>query len=223
MLPTINLTSNRNFKIRNFEEDKIATLKAHPGLRYNGKTDEFFIFSGIFFLTKPDGTLIESFEITILIEKSYPNSFPIVFLLDDKIEKSNDYHMSKEGVICFEHTYVCNALAKRGLRLYDFANYFLPKYFSWALVKKYGNAEGLQEWAHEESGTKQLYEALLDITNKDIILLFLESYCAVVKINRNHRCYCGSGKKLKYCHYDAALYLKATPKATIQKDIELFR
>jgi hypothetical protein len=222
MLPTINLTSNRNFKIRNFEEDKIATLKTHPGLRYNGKSDDFSSFSGNFFLTSPEGMLIESFEIIILLDKGYPNTFPIVILLDDKIEKSEDFHLSNEGAICFEHCYVCNNLAKRGLRLYDFANYFLPKYFSWALVKKYGKGENLNEWAHKEHGTKQFYETLLDTTEKEIIHRFLERYCSVPKINRNDKCYCGNDKKLKYCHYDSALFLKATPKETIQKDIELF-
>ncbi len=223
MLRIINLTSNRHFKIRSFEEDKIVTLNANKGLRYVGKIKDFFKFSGNFYLANPQDELIESFEIVILVDKSYPNSFPTVILLDDKIEKSDDYHISKEGIICFEHTYVANSLAKSGLRLYDFINYYLPKYFSWALVKKYGNAKGLKEWLHKEDGTKQFYETLLETTDYNIIRLFLENYSAVAKISRNDRCYCGSGKKLKQCHYYEALYLKATPKSIIENDIRLFQ
>jgi len=223
MLPTINLTSSRNIRIRSFEEDKNATLNVHRGLRYDGKIKGFFKFSGNFYLTNPQDELIESFEIAILLDKSYPNTFPIVFLLDDKIEKSDKYHIDQEGIICFEHTYVSNVLARGGLRLYDFVNYYLPKYFSWALVKKYGNAQDLKEWAHKEDGTKQFYEMLLDTTDRNTIQRFLEGYCKVTKIHRNDKCYCGNGKKLKHCHYDSATYLKATPKQTILKDIVLFQ
>lgn len=223
MLQTINLTSNRSFRIRNFEEDKIATLNAHKGLRYIGKVKGFYKFSGNFYLTNPQNILIESFEITILLAKNYPNTFPIVILLDDKFEKTDDYHISEQGIICFEHTYICNALAKSEIRLYDFANHYLPKYFSWVLVKKYGNTEKLQEWAHHGDGTKQVYEILLGITDKHIIRKFLENFCSVKDISRNDKCYCGNGKKLKHCHYNAALFLDATSRNIIQKDIELFQ
>jgi len=223
MLPNINLTSNRNFPIRNFEEDKIATLKANKGLRYVGKVKDFFKFSGNFYLTNPQGDLIESFEIVILIGKAYPNIFPIVVLLDDKIDKIEDNHISEKGIICFEHDYVTNAIAKSGLMLYDFANYYLPKYFSWVLVKKYGDAQNLQEWAHGNDGTKQFYENLLETTDKNTVCLFLENYCRVSKINRNDKCFCGNDKKIKRCHIEAAHYLKATSKQTISKDIELFQ
>lgn len=120
MLPIINLTSNRNFRIRNFEEDKIATLNAHRGLRFLGKFRNFFKFCGNFYLTNKQGELIESFEIVIGVDKSYPNTFPVVVPLDDKIEKSADYHINEDSSICFEHPYVTNFLAKGGLRLYDF-------------------------------------------------------------------------------------------------------
>lgn len=223
MLPTINLTSNRNFPIRNFEEDKIATLNAHKGLRYEGKFKDFHRFRGNFYLTNSQGDLIESFEIIILVGKAYPNIFPVVISLDDKIEKIEDNHISEKGIICFDHNYVTNKIAKSGLRLYDFANYYLPKYFSWVLVKKYGDAQNLQEWAHGDDGTKQFYENLLGTTDKSTIFLFLENYCKALKIHRNNKCYCGSNKKIKHCHIEAAQYLKATSKQTISSDIKLFK
>ncbi|HCN82756.1 MAG TPA: hypothetical protein DIT07_03930 [Sphingobacteriaceae bacterium] len=153
---------------------------------------------------------------------TFPNTFPKVLLLDDKIEKSDDYHIGKDRAICLEHTYIANALAQSGLRLYDFVNYYLSKYFSWALVKRYGNSDKLQEWAHRDSGTKQVYETLLCTTDKNTIRFFLENYSKSSKIHRNDKCYCGSDKKLKYCHYNAALFLKATPKQDIIRDIGLF-
>lgn len=222
MLQNINLTTNRSISIKNFEEDKIATLNAHRGLRYVGKNKYCYKYSGNFYLTNPKGDLIESFEIDIFIGNKYPFTFPRVILLDNKVEKNQDNHISEDGLICFDHEYVINFIADKGLRLYDFANYYLPKYFSWVLVKKFGDSEKLKEWAHGNDGTKQFYENLLGTTDKNIIRLFLESYCKISKMNRNDKCLCGSGKKAKYCHLEQAKYLGATSKTTIMSDISLF-
>jgi len=222
MLPAINLTLNRQFKIRNFEEDKIATLNANSGLRYDGKVNDFRRFSGNFYLTNLDGEFIESFEIRILLPNAYPNGFPIVFAVDDKIEKTEDYHISKDGVICVEHTYVANKLASAGVRLYDFIYYYLPKYFSWVLLKQNGFTENLQEWAHQSKGTLQMYETLLNTSEKETIKRFLEKYLKTVKVLRNDKCYCGSGEKIKKCHLEQALFLNSTPKSSISKDLSLF-
>lgn len=222
MLLDINLISNRQFKIRNFKEDKNATLSANPGLRYDGKGNEFHKFTGNFYLTNPAGELIESFEIRILVPNTYPNAFPIVFSIDDKIDKTDDYHIGKEGTICVEHTYIANKLVGAGLRLYDFINYYLPKYFSWVLLKQNGLIGNLQEWAHQDQGTIQVYQTLLNISDKETIKRFLEGYLRSLKIRRNDKCYCGGGKKIKYCHYKQVLFLNATPKNSIAKDISLF-
>lgn len=224
MLPITNLTSNRIIRIRNFEEDKDATLEANRGLKYVGKNDfGNYVFCGNFYLTNLKNELIESFEIEIFLRKNYPNTFPIVKLIDNKIEKLQDFHISDDGIICFEHTYIANVLAKNGLRLFDFVNYYLPKYFSWVLVKKYGSVEELQEWAHEEAGTLELYQILLETTDNKKIINFLENFCNATKINRNDKCYCGSDRKVKQCHYKEAIFLKATSKEVIWKDIGLLK
>ena len=175
-----------------------------------------------FFLKDAEGGLIESFGINLLLPKTYPNAFPIVFSNDGKIEKSDEFHINKEGAICVEHPYIANKLISAGLRLYDFIDYYLPKYFSWVLLKQSGLTSGLEEWGHFDTGTIQVYETLLNITDRKAIKKFLENYLSVVKIGRNDMCYCGSDKKLKHCHYEAALFLKSTPKNTVAKDIDLF-
>lgn len=222
MLPDISHISNRQFKIRDFEEDRVATLKANPGLRYDGKFNGVYRFSGSFYLTDQDGKLIEAFGIIILIGKNYPNAFPLVFSVDGKIDKSDDFHISAEGVICVEHTYIANQLANSGLRLFDFIQYYFPKYFSWVLLKQYGNTENLEEWSHQDQGTIEVYEHLLKTTDKTVIKRFLMGFLEVKKISRNDQCYCGSSKKLKKCHYNAAIFLRSTEKKSISNDIALF-
>lgn len=222
MFPIINHISNRGFKIRNFEEDKIATLNANRGLRYEGVFENNHLFCGNFYLITSEGHLIEVFEIEMFIGSDYPNNFPIVKLIGNMIELTEDNHISKDGVICFDHPYIINSIKKCGIRIYDFVNFYLPKYFSWVLIKKYGDPIILQEWAHGTEGTKQFYKALLGTTKNETIVVFLENFCDNPRIQRNTKCYCGSGKKLKSCHLISAQYLKATPLKYILTDIKLF-
>ncbi|MGG7552445.1 SEC-C metal-binding domain-containing protein [Chryseobacterium arthrosphaerae] len=223
MQQAINLTSNRNFKIRNFEEDKAAVLLSNPGLRYEGEVGNYKKFGGSYYLKNEFGELIESFNIIIGVDKKkYPNAFPEMLSIDDKIDKNHDYHIDSKGEVCFEHTYIANRMALGGIRLYDFINYYLPKYFSWILVKKYGNSDILEEWLHQEKGTIQFYQEILDTTDNKKIYHFLEQYCNKSKIQPNDVCYCGSRIKLKKCHYDAAILLKSTQKKIIAKDMLLF-
>lgn len=224
MQQAIDLTLNRSFKIRNFEEDKAATLNANPGLRYEGEVKDCKKFSGSFYLKNESGELIESFNVIIVVnKKSYPNAFPVLVLTDDKIDRNIDYHMDSEGVVCLEHPYISNRLALGGIRIYDFINHYLLRYFSWVLVKKYGQSSKLEEWQHHDNGTIQLYQELLGTTNNKIISLFIEQYCKRTKIKFNEICYCGSGLKLKNCHLDAAILLKSTSKKTLINDLRLFK
>lgn len=220
MLNNTSLTLNRGFKIRNFEEDKIAILKSNPGLHFVIQNDGTYIFSGNYYLTDSEGKLIKSFNIKITPLKNYPNSVPIVYSTGDEIEKIDDYHISKEGIICFDHTYTLNKLASGGLRLYDFIEFYFPKYFSWVLLKQCGKVENLKEWAHQDNGTIQYFQEILRISDIDKISDFLECYLKVSKPCRNEKCYCGSGIKLKNCHLDAINILRATSKKELQHDYQ---
>ncbi|WP_348800559.1 SEC-C domain-containing protein [Flavobacterium adhaerens] len=216
MLNNTSLTLNRGFKIRNFEEDKIAILKRNPGLHFEGQNKGTYTLSGNYYLKSDDGKLIKSFNIKILLQKKYPNVVPLVILLGDELEKTDDNHISKEGIICFDHTYNLNKIASGGLRLYDFIEYYFPKYFSWVSLKQIGKTEKLKEWAHQDEGTIQYLQKKLGINDIDKIISFLECYLRISKPSRNERCYCGSGIKLKHCHIDAINTLRATSKKELQ-------
>jgi hypothetical protein len=223
MLAITNLIIKREFKIKNFEEDKIATLNKNPGLRYEGKNKEYYIFQGNYFLKDVGDKLIESFGVNIYIPLKYPNSVPVVLSTDEKIAKDEDFHIGKDGCICFEHGYNLNRQASGGLRLYDFIEYYFPKYFSWILLKQNGNTDKLVEWAHGDKGTLQMYVELLGTNDIKRMEAFLVQYLAVSKHGRNQKCYCNSGKKIKYCHLDAINFLRSTSKKEIEKDLNELR
>lgn len=220
MLNNTSLTLNRDFKIRNFEEDKIAILNRNPGLHFEIQDDGTYIFSGNYYLTDKEGRLIKAFNIKISPLKKYPNAVPKVYSTGDEIEKIDGYHISEDGIICFDHTYTLNKLASGGLRLYDFIEYYFPKYFSWVLLKQQERTENLKEWAHQDDGTIQYFQEVLGFDAIEKISSFLECYLKVSKPSRNERCYCGAEIKLKNCHLDAINILRATSKKELQNDLQ---
>ena len=164
--------------------------------------------------------MIKSFNIKIILLKNYPNVVPIVISTGNEIEKVDDNHISKEGIICFDHNYQLNKIASGGLRLFDFIEYYFPKYFSWVLLKQNGKNEKLVEWAHQTEGTLEFYQTILNTNNLQIIIRFISEYLLVVKPGRNNKCYCGSEKKLKNCHLDAVNILRGTSKKELQNDFQ---
>ncbi len=59
-------------------------------------------------------------------------------------------------------------------------------------------------------------------SDRETIKSFLVNYCNERNNSRNIKCYCGSNKKLKHCHYKAILILKSTHYNIIENDILLF-
>jgi hypothetical protein len=221
MLQDINHIINRNFSIRNFTEDKNAVLKANPGLRYDGLINGANIFSGNYFLLDQNNELIQSFNISIIVPTYGRDKIPVVITTDDRVMKTEEYHNSEMG-ICFEQKYFLNRLAITGMRLYDFIEFFFPRYFSWILLKQHGIEENLDEWAHGEKGIIQFYEELLKSTDKCFIKNFLIKYVNGKNNIRNKECYCGSKLKIKKCHFKEINFLNYTPRNIIKEDIQWF-
>ena len=94
--------------------------------------------------------------------------------------------------------------------------------YNCCLISLFFQFSNFFKWGHQDNGTVQVNETLLNTANRKDIKKFLENYLSVTKIGRNDKCYCGGNKKLKNCHYEVALFLKSTPKKAIEKDIALF-
>jgi hypothetical protein len=223
MLQISSHISDRGREIKNFEEDRIAVLQANPGLKFIVCKKDLFKFQGKFYVTDERESVIDWFDIAIVFNKKYPYIFPLLFELSEKIERNDSNHIDKNGSICLEFPYIINSIEKSKIRVYDFVNHYVKKYFMWILLKKASNTDSLKEWSHKEDGKIEFYQELLGSKDNFFIKNFLTAYCSSKKHSRNLYCYCGIDKKLKFCHMPAVQMLNDTDTNEIYKDIELFK
>ena len=223
MYKDINLHLISKNKFKTLKDDLTATLKKNSGLRveYSGKDKT--ILKGKYYLCNNNDELIEHFDITICVGKGYPYFFPILIENSEKIERHIDNHIDDNGVACVEIDKFAKVIAKYGISIYDFIEYYVKKYFSWQLVKQNEGDENLTEWAHHSAGDIQMYMGLIGSEDSGVIFNFLLNFLANKNIGRNDKCFCGSNLKLKQCHEDLVLLFKDIGYNQIEKDINLFK
>jgi hypothetical protein len=217
----LHLISKNKFKT--LKDDLTATLRKNSGLRveYSGKDKT--ILKGKYYLCNENDELIEHFDITICVGKGYPYFFPILIENSMKIERHIDNHINENGIACVEIDKFTKVIAKYGISIFDFIEYYVKKYFSWQLVKKQEGTSNLTEWAHYAEGDIQMYMSIIGSNDQNVIYDFLSNYLLNKNIGRNDKCICGSNKKLKQCHEDLVLLLKDIGYKQIEKDINLFK
>lgn len=166
MYKSINLPLRSKNRFKNLWEDLAATLAKHQGLRAVESKQHAVVLEGMYYLCNDKDELIEHFEVRIEVGKEYPHAFPVLYEIGGKIKRHIDWHTSEAGLTCVEIAYYEKIIAKRGISIYDFINYYVHKFFCWQLVKDYGDGKDLLEWKHHEPGNIQFYEEICQTTDR---------------------------------------------------------
>ncbi|MGF1587183.1 MAG: SEC-C domain-containing protein [Bacteroidales bacterium] len=158
--------------------------------------------SGNIHLEDEKGVIIDSYRILIKPTPKYPNRFPLVFEIDERIPKNIDWHVFPDGHCCImtipEEILIC----KKGLRLHSFIeNQVIPFFFN----QKYRELHGyfLKERPHGVAGNAQFFIELFKTQDIQIVLKGLDYIRHRNEPNRVSLCFCGSGKKYRKCHRSA--------------------
>lgn len=206
--------------IRNLGDDLYLTLRSNPDFRFSMIANDTICIEGRYDLLNPDGKRIDWFFIRILVGNQYPHSFPRLYELG-KIERNDDNHIGEDGKVCTDFTYVELGLQREGIRIFDFVNYYMKKYFSWYLVKISDPSFKLSEWSHGKLGVVQFYELLFKTKNKTLIRSYLSQYLTL-RLSRQRGCFCNEVSSQTNCHIDEMRALNPIPPICILKDINLF-
>lgn len=165
------------------------------------------VFHG-FLIKKNDTKVLFSFNVSIDLNPIFKGGLPIVKELDQIIPNTVEYHKyTRTNTFCFgvglHERIIYNRLLK------DF-KWFIEKqvkgFLSAFILKDLTGEWGAEEFSHDElTARKQSLQKLLgvyDFSQNGIKLLELNV------IYKYGTCYCGSGKKYIYCHYDSLLKLQ---------------
>ena len=171
-----------------------------------------------------NGSYWDSFNIGIIINKSkYPYTCPIVREKSKKIERDEDWHISKDGICCIDMDHQLEFNSKKGINLISFYQNEIYPFFTNVIYKKEVGEYANGEYKHNFEGVLDFYENKLKLKNIDIIIEILRTIISNSIPGRNQNCLCGSLVKIKYCHLDSINFLKSLSKETILRDLKNFQ
>jgi hypothetical protein len=207
--------------IKDYKSDIAATIELHPGL-FSVKVKECRGLKGVIVIRDENQIYQGEYEVVILIDNKYPNCFPDLVELSDKIPRIADRHISKEGFACVEIDPKKFLIAQKGILIYDFIKDYCYKYLCGQLYyDKEGKWPG-KEWRHQEDGIREFFYELFPSCDDASIARIIEMGATNRLPGRNDDCVCGSLRKLKRCHLDTIVFLKSIPKKYLLSYCGLF-
>ena len=208
--------------IKDYKSDIAATIALHPGL-ISVKLKESRGLKGVIVIRDQNQIYQGEYEVLILIDNKYPNCFPDLIELSNKIPRIEDRHISKDGVACVEIDPKKFLIAQKGILIYDFVKDYCYKYLCGQLYYDKEREWPGKEWRHQEDGIRDFFYELFPSCDAISIIKIIEQVATNRLPGRNNDCVCGSLRKLKRCHLDTIEILKSIPKKDLLKYSEFFQ
>lgn len=199
--------------MNNIDEKQIRNIELSYDLEYNKALTEF---KGLLCVDYED-----FYDISINVS-SFPNSFPIVKELGERIPFELNRHKYKDASCCLTTKAKEQLLLKKKIKsLDDFIKRIVIPFFqnnSYFEIKKcYINGD----YKHGSLGIIEAYQEILNIQDIYLLLEVLINYIkGKAKLQRNEPCFCGSGRNYKHCHYSNYKDLCLIEKETIIHDLD---
>jgi hypothetical protein len=188
-----------------FEQIKAEVESAYPNLH-------FCIENGVVFLKGSfpiiyENKILDRYSVEIEFPHDYPDSVQIVREVAGRIPRTVDYHMSTTGEACLflpDERWQVKPLDATFL---DFLNGPVRNFFLGQSLVSLGEPWPFGQWAHGAGGIREYYASLLGTDDFSTIIRYLE-YLSKPKAKGHWDCPCGSGKRLRNCHFRQLLDLK---------------
>ncbi len=175
--------------------------RKYPFLQYNKKEKAFI---GYIYIDEDD-----KYKLRIEIEK-FPDSFPRVFEIEERIPRKVDRHINNDNTLCFTTKPNEEILLKTLITsIEDFIEKILIPYL---VNNSYYEINGEYMFGeynhHPQISIYETYKDLLGINNHYHIANILKEVASGKKYRPNDICYCGSNKKIKKCGNHENAYRK---------------
>ncbi|MES2863003.1 MAG: hypothetical protein V4666_02705 [Bacteroidota bacterium] len=183
-----------------FIEQSEAFITKYPNFNIIHEDKPYLM--GDIYLNNEIGEIIEEYKIKIEYTEEFPNRFPHVFELSNKIPKNVDWHIFESvGNCCLssfpEELIYCN-------QNYNLITFFEDKIVPYFYAQVFRNKNGffLKERPHGEMGWISFFFDELKTNNFKIIENSILFILQNKKLDRTAKCYCGSKEKFRKCHRD---------------------
>ncbi|SEK76200.1 SEC-C motif-containing protein [Olivibacter domesticus] len=204
-----------------FERDFIIANERFPKLKYSWHAkSKMWVISGELDICDTVGVYWGTFQIIMLVPRSYPYCVPIVIEKSQIIPRDIDWHISPEGICCLDADHELIAMSQKGININDFITDKVYTYFANQIYKLQGKQYAGAEYAHHTAGVIQYYVERLNMPSAEATLQALKNILCKKGLGRNDKCPCGSGLKLKKCHKASIETIKTFGFSKVQKDIQ---
>lgn len=160
------------------------------------------------FPVESDGKVLERFHVEIVFPPHYPKGIPDVIETRSRIPRKDDRHMGATGVACLFVPEEYRLKYPKGQPFLDFLRGPVRDYFLAQLEFERSGKWPFGQRSHREAGRLEFYQELLGVPDSRVIRKYLA--CIAVKDLKGHlSCPCGSGKRVRDCHWSDLQKLRA--------------
>lgn len=167
-----------------------------------------------------EGLRIAYYEVRLDVPSDlYPNVFPFLFEVSDKIPKTADRHFMVDGSCCVVIPQELEIRSKRGITLLEYYDEYVVPFFA---NQKYYELTGgwiAGDWKHGIEGERQYYYELFNSNDDQEVVGFLKQFLSGKLPGNNDPCICGRAKKYKKCHMGSINMLRRIGSVKVEKDI----
>jgi hypothetical protein len=179
---------------------------AYPNLHVYVENGTVFI-RGAFPITF-ENEVLDRYLVEIEFPSDYPESIPIVRETGGRIPRTLHSHMiSDAGQCCLFLPDERWEVYPKGSSFLDFLNGPVRNFFLGQSMVRLGQSWPFGERAHGVNGVFEYYEGLLGTADLPTILNYL-LYLSKPEIKGHWPCLCGSGKRLRNCHFERLIDLR---------------
>lgn len=203
-----------------FEKDFKAVEEFFPKLTFSwNPKSKHWIITGDLDICDTEGNYWNTFNISIFVPQNYPHCVPIVKENSSIIERNIDWHISQEGFCCVDIEHNLIIMSRKGININSFIRDKVYTFFANQLYKISEKKYAGKEYPHHLDGIIQYYIEDLNLISEEITIRFLERILSKSFVGRNHKCPCGSEKKIKECHLTSIEAIRSIGKTRIEKDL----
>jgi hypothetical protein len=178
---------------------RVALLKHYPTLHLY-REDGAWLVRGPFPVVVED-MIIDHYLIEILLPDDYPKSIPRLKEIGGRIPRKAAWHVYTNGYCC---PFLPDERWKywpRGLDIIDFLKGPVNDYFAGQTYRKLKGSYPFGERRHGKLGIIDYYSEELGTDDQAVIKKCLE-YLSTPQPKGHWPCYCGSGERMRHCHFD---------------------
>lgn len=156
----------------------------------------------------------DSFQIKLLIPSDYPDTPPVAKETAGRIPKG--FHSNHDG-LCLAAPIEIRRKFSENPTLLGFVNDLLiPFLFAFCYWEKHGIMP-FGELSHGKKGIMEYYLDFFKVNSESTVLNLLK-IIATGDYKKHHKCPCGSGIIIRYCHGESLMKLLKTSQADLLKD-----